>query len=188
MWSFSYTSFSLDWLELSPKIFCIIQCYCERCCFLDFFLISSAIYIYEGYWFSWVNLVSSYFMESEYQLYVLFGGKFKGTYIDYHIICKWQYFDFFLSILIPWSPLVVLLILLKMSDTILNRHGESEQLCFVPYFSGISLCLSPFMLMLTIGLLWIVFIIFSISLVSPFSLGLFSKRDAGFVLNSLFSI
>ncbi|ERE84565.1 hypothetical protein H671_2g5868 [Cricetulus griseus] len=49
---------------------------------------------------------------------------------------------------------------LRTSSTILKRYGESGQLCLVPDFREFILSLSPFSLMLAVGLLYIAFIMF----------------------------
>ncbi|ERE72611.1 methyltransferase-like protein 14 [Cricetulus griseus] len=50
----------------------------------------------------------------------------------------------------------------RTSRTMLKRYGESGQPCLVLDFRGIVLSFSPFNLMLDVGLLYIVFIIFSL--------------------------
>ena len=60
-------------------------------------------------------------------------------------------------ICIPLTSLCCLIALASTSSTILKRHGEEEQTCLVPDFSGIASSFSPFSLMLATGLLYIAF-------------------------------
>ncbi|KAL6047700.1 hypothetical protein STEG23_008950 [Scotinomys teguina] len=50
------------------------------------------------------------------------------------------------------APRCQLLLRARTSSTILNKYGESRQLCLVPDFSGIALSFSPFNLMVAVGL------------------------------------
>ena len=50
-----------------------------------------------------------------------------------------------------------LIALSRTLSIIVNRKGESGQLCLVPDFRGISFSFSPFILMLATGLLYIAF-------------------------------
>ena len=52
----------------------------------------------------------------------------------------------------PWFLSVVLLVLANTSSTILNRYEESGHTCLVPDFSGIASSMSPFNLILAVGL------------------------------------
>ena len=58
---------------------------------------------------------------------------------------------------IPLISFCCLIVLARISRTLLNRYGESRQPCLVPDFNGIPLSFSPFNLMLAIGLLYIAF-------------------------------
>jgi hypothetical protein len=53
------------------------------------------------------------------------------------------------------TSLCCLIALVKILSIILNRQGESGQLCLVPDFSGMASSFSPFSLMLATGLLYI---------------------------------
>ena len=63
-------------------------------------------------------------------------------------------------IFIPLISFCCLISLARTSNTILNRYVECGQTCFAPDFSGIILSCSPFTVMLTVDLLYIVFIMF----------------------------
>ncbi|ERE66455.1 hypothetical protein H671_8g19412 [Cricetulus griseus] len=52
----------------------------------------------------------------------------------------------------------------RTSSTILKRYGESGLPYLAPDFRGMKLNFSPFSLMLAVGLLYIVFIMFSVLL------------------------
>lgn len=131
---------------------------CVSCNTPDFFLSLFVIYIQEGSWFMWVNLVSCYFAE---------------------VICRSYLVEFL------WSPKTILLsankdiltscfsrcisfifiscviAVAKTSNTVLDSDGESGQPCLVPDVSGKALCFSSFKLMLAICLLYIVLILLS---------------------------
>ena len=57
---------------------------------------------------------------------------------------------FSFPICIPLIFFSFLLVLAKISSTILNKHGGSEQSCLVPDFSGIALGFLSFNLMLAV--------------------------------------
>jgi hypothetical protein len=82
----SYISFTCLF-RTTPMIFYIICGYCEESCFTNYFLSLFIIFIKEGYWFIWVNLISGHFAEVVYQLEIS-GRTFEVTYVYYHIISK----------------------------------------------------------------------------------------------------
>jgi hypothetical protein len=84
---------------------------------------------------------------------------FLVEFLYYQIICKW-WFEFFLYNLHPLISFCCLSALAKISSTILNRYGASENTCLVLDFSVIALTFSPIYLMLAIVVLYIDFIIF----------------------------
>jgi hypothetical protein len=65
-----------------------------------------------------------------------------------------------LPICIPLISLSFLVVLARISNTILNRYGECGHFCLLPGFSGIASTISPFNLILANGLLYITFIMF----------------------------
>jgi hypothetical protein len=67
---------------------------------------------------------------------------------------------FSLPVCIPFISFCCLIALARTLKTILNRYGESEHPCLVPYFSGIASSVSPFNLIFSVGLLYIAFIMF----------------------------
>lgn len=66
---------------------------------------------------------------------------------------------------IPFLSFGCLIDLARISGTILSSYGESRQSYLVINFSGICLSFSLFNFMLTVGMLYIAFIMLDISLV-----------------------
>lgn len=74
-------------------------------------------------------------------LYEFPGGISRVTHVNYPVIWKSQFFDFFLSYLISC---VWLIAVVKISSTILTRNRVCGQPCLVLDVSGIALSVSPF--------------------------------------------
>jgi hypothetical protein len=61
------------------EIFYIICDYCETCCFPNIVLSMFILCVEEGHWFVWVNFISSYFDDTDYQVYEVCDGIFGVT-------------------------------------------------------------------------------------------------------------
>ena len=65
-----------------------------------------------------------------------------------------------LPICIPLVSFCCLIALARTLSVLLNRYGESGHPCLVPDFSGIASRISPFNLILAVGLLYLALIVF----------------------------
>ena len=150
-WSYCYTGLSLVWLKLHQDIFYYLWLLWREF-FPNFFLSLFIICIKEGYWFIWVNFISGHFAEVVYHL-ENFSGRVFGL-LMYNIISSANSDTFIssLPICIPLISFCCLSVLASTLSTILNRYGGSGYPCLVSDFSGIASSMSPFNLILAVGL------------------------------------
>ena len=133
---------------------------CEGCCFLNFILSPFFICIPKGYWFVWVYFISSHFAEV---LFISYSSLVEFFWLLMHTILSSANIHTFTSL--PIGILSIsfycLIFLARTWSAIFNGYRDSVHPCLVSDFSGIASSISPFNLILAVGLLYIAFIMFT---------------------------
>lgn len=116
--------------------------------------------IQEDYWRLCINSVPRYFSESIYQMSEFSAGVFGASNVQKHTICKRDALTFFPFLRVTlYLSLICLIALAKTLIAVLNTRRESRSSCLVTNSRRDALIFfSPFSKMLSIGFLYVAFI------------------------------
>ena len=84
-------------------------------------------------------------------------SNFQVFYVQYHVICKQRELDFFSNLDSFHFFSFFLIVVARISRTMLNNSGESGHPCLVPDLKGNAFSFSPLRIMFGVGLSYMAF-------------------------------